>query len=113
MIPQLKKIKKNSNAVKFEMKSGSKTVGHIYLYVIKNDLHKNPYGLLEDLFVDENVRGQGLGTMLLGAVITEAKKRKLYKLIGTSRISRKRLHTFYEKHGFKKHGWEFRMEFMK
>ena len=112
MTPQLKKIKKNSNAVKFEMKSGNKTVGRIYLYVIKNDLHQNPYGLLEDLFVDENVRGQGLGTMLLSAVITEAKKRKLYKLIGTSRMSRKRLHTFYEKYGFKKHGWEFRIDLM-
>ena len=110
MTPQLKKIKKNSNAIKFEMKSGNKTIGRICLYVIKNDLHEQPYGLLEDLFVNENVRGQGLGTMLLGAVITEAKKRKLYKLIGTSRISRKRLHTFYQKHGFKKYGWEFRMD---
>ena len=110
MTPQLKKIKKNSNAIKFEMKSGSKTIGRMYLYLIKNDLHKNRYGLLEDLFVDEKVRGHGIGTILLRAAITEAKKRKLYKLIGTSRMSRERVHVFYEKYGFEKYGFEFRMD---
>lgn len=101
----------SSRAIKFELKQGKKTIGRIYLYLIKNDLHKRPYGLLEDLFVDEKMRGQGLGTMLIDAAIAEAKKRKLYKLVGTSRIARTEVHGFYEKQGFKKYGWEFRMDF--
>ena len=101
---------KSSRAIKLEIKQGGKTVGRIYLYVIKNDLHKRPYGLLEDLFVDERMRGQGIGTMLVNAAIAEAKKRKLYKLVGTSRTQRARLHEFYKRIGFKKHGLEFRMD---
>lgn len=104
------KSKKSSLAVKFEIKNGKETLGRAYLYIIKNDLHKNPYGLLEDLFVEEQYRRQGLGKKLLFAVIAEAKKRKLYKLIGTSRTSRTGVHSFYKKYGFKKFGYEFRID---
>ncbi|MEK7074171.1 MAG: GNAT family N-acetyltransferase, partial [Patescibacteria group bacterium] len=96
---------------KFEIKQGKKMIGRVYLYFIKNDLHKQPYGLVEDLFVDETMRGQGVGRILLEAAIVEAKKRKLYKLIITSRMARTEVHGFYERHGFKKYGWEFRMDF--
>ena len=98
-----------SKAVKFEVKDGKKIIGRAYLYIIKNDLHKKSYGLLEDLFVEEAHRSQGLGQQLLLKVIAEAKRRKLYKLIGTSRTFRTQVHSFYERFGFKKWGTEFRM----
>ncbi len=113
MKTSIKKSIKQSKAIKFEVKDGRKTIGRAYLYIIKNDLHKKPYGLLEDLFVEEAYRKQGLGTKLLIKVISEAKKRKLYKLIGTSRTSRMKAHKFYEKYGFKKYGYEFRMNLTK
>ncbi|MFA5991413.1 MAG: GNAT family N-acetyltransferase [Candidatus Doudnabacteria bacterium] len=105
------KILKTSKAVKFEIKEGKKIVGRAFLYIIQNDLHENPYGLLEDLFVEEEYRSHGLGRQLLLSVVTEAKKRKLYKLIGNSRTFRTQVHHFYEKMGFKKYGFEFRMDF--
>jgi len=111
MLYQIHRIAKNSRATKFEIKQGKKIIGRVYLYVIKNDLHKHSYGLLEDLFVDGAARGQGLGKTLLHAAIAEAKKRKLYKLVGTSRMTRTEVHSFYEKEGFKKYGFEFRMDF--
>ena len=111
MTPQLRRVIKQSRAIKFEVRQGDKTIGRVYLYIIKNDLHKQPYGLVEDLFVDETMRGQGVGRMLLEAAIAEAKKRKLYKLVITSRMARTEVHGFYERHGFKKYGWEFRMDF--
>lgn len=111
MTPQLRRVIKQSHAIKFEVRQGNKTIGRIYLYCIKNDLHKQPYGLVEDLFVDEGARRQGIGKMLLGAAIVEAKKRKFYKLIITSRMARAEVHGFYERHGFKKYGLEFRMDF--
>ena len=101
---------KLSRAIKLEIRRSGKPIGRIYLYVIKNDLHKRPYGFLEDLFVDERMRGQGIGTRLVNEAIAEAKKRKLYKLVGTSRAQRARLHEFYKGIGFKKYGLEFRMD---
>jgi len=88
---------------------GDKKNGRIYLYLIKNDLHEKPYGLLEDLFVEESYRGSGLGRQLVQTAIEEAKKLGCYKLIGTSRNSRDEVHGFYKKLGFEEYGKEFRM----
>lgn len=107
---RIKKLAKPSKAIKFELREGAKAVGRAYLYIIRNELHKKPYGLLEDLFVDEEYRSKGFGKMLLSQVIAEAKRIKLYKLIGTSRLSRVNVHKFYKKFGFAKYGWEFRMD---
>ena len=93
-----------------EIKDGKKVVGRAFLYIIQNGLHKRPYGLMEDLFVVETYRSQGLGKKLILALISEAKKRRCYKLIGTSRTFRTQIHTFYERFGFKKYGFEFRMD---
>lgn len=110
---KIRKVLKTSRLIKFEVKDGKKNIGRAFLYIVKNDLHKQPYGLLEDLFVEEANRGEGLGKKLLLKVLAEAKKHKLYKLIGTSRISRAQVHKFYLKYGFKKYGYEFRMDLRK
>jgi len=107
---KLSKSLKTSKFVKLEVKDGKKVVGRVYLYIIKNSLHKQSYGYVEDLFVEEEYRSQGLGRQLIMDVVAEAKKRKLYKLIGTSRTFRAQIHSFYEKMGFKKYGFEFRMD---
>ena len=52
-----------------------------------NSLHPQPFGLLEDVYVDEASRGHGLGTEIVTAVIAEAKARGCYKLVATSRRS--------------------------
>ena len=106
----IKKINKTSQTIKFEIEKDGQVVGRAYLYLINNDLHEGPYGLLEDVFVDQTYRGQGLGNELLNEVIAEAKAQKCYKLIGTSRTSRAEVHAWYEKLGFEKYGFEFRMD---
>lgn len=110
MNPTIRRVIKQSRAIKFEVRRGNKTIGRVYLYMIKNDLHKQSYGLVEDLFVDEAMRKQGMGKMLLQATIMEARKKRLYKLVITSRMARTEVHAFYERHGFKKYGLEFRMD---
>ena len=97
--------------IKFTVEDGGKEVGRASLYVLFNDLHEEPYGLLEDVFVDEACRGKGYGRELVHAVIDEAQKRKCYKLIATSRESRPEVHAMYEKYGMKKYGLEFRINF--
>lgn len=107
---QIQRSIASSSVIKFECKHGKKTIGRIFLYIINNDLHKRSYGFLEDLFVNEAMRRHGIGKILLEAAIAEAKKRKLYKLIGTSRMARTDVHGFYEHYGFRKYGLEFRMD---
>ena len=103
-------IKKDVYGVLVTLEEKGKTVGRAYVYVLKNGLHKKPFGYLEDVFVDEKYRGMGFGTKLTKLAIAEAKKRKCYKIIATSRLGRPKLHKFYGKWGFKKHGYEFRVD---
>ena len=85
-------------------------IGAMYIYLIKNDSHKEPYALLEDLLVKEDHRKKGIGTALVKEAISEAKRLGCYKIIGTSRMAREEVHHFYEKLGMKKYGYEFRMD---
>lgn len=102
--------KRDVCTIKITAMEGGKETGRAYLYLIFNDLHKEPYGLLEDVFVEESERGKGTGNLLLQEIIKEAKARGCYKLIATSRVERDSVHAWYERHGFKNYGLEFRMD---
>lgn len=99
----------NASGVKFFIEKDGKEVARAFLYVMNNDLHKEPFGFLEDLFVDESLRGHGIGTELLNMVIAEAKNLGCYKLVATSRHERELVHKMYEKAGFENFGLEFKM----
>jgi GNAT superfamily N-acetyltransferase len=99
-----------SFAIKIEAKEGGEVFGWAYLYIMYNDLHKEPFGFMENVFVKEEHRGKGLGTKLIEKLIEEAKAQKCYKLIGNSRYDNPRVHTMYQKMGFKNHGKEFRID---
>ena len=85
-------------------------LGRAYLYIITNDLHSCPYGLLEDLFVRPSARKQGVGTKLVNKAIKQAKSNRCYKIIATSRYARARVHKLYQRFGFKDYGKEFRLD---
>jgi len=108
---EIKKKKIDAYGIKFYVEKDGKEVGRAYLYVMNNDLHKEPFGLMEDVYIDESLRGQGMGTELVEALVAEAKKVGCYKLIATSRYERERVHQLYTRLGFKDHGKEFRLEF--
>lgn len=97
-------------AVRIALQEGGREVGRAYLYIIKNDLHQSPYGLLEDVLVEEKFRGQGLGTELVRMIILEAQKRGCYKLVANSRLANEKVHELYKKIGFTEYGKEFRMQ---
>lgn len=77
---------------------------------MNNDLHKEPFGFIEDVFVDKKVRCCGHGSRLIQEIVEEARRQGCYKIIATSRKSRENVHRFYEQNGFKKHGYEFRLD---
>jgi GNAT superfamily N-acetyltransferase len=103
-----RKTKKDASAIRLACTNGKREVARAYLYILRHDLHKEPFGFLEDVFVEERYRGKGLGTKLVRAATKEAKKRGCYKLIGTSRAERTDVHRFYANLGMKKYGLEFR-----
>ena len=105
-----KEIKRDCYAVKITVQDNEKEVGRVWLYVLQNNTHKEPYGLLADIIIDEQYRGGGWGTKLVQEAIEEAKKIGCYKIIATTRNSREVVCAWYEKFGFKKYGVEFRMD---
>jgi len=100
-----------TKGIKISVEENGKEIGRCFIYLIKNNLHKKPYALLEDIFVDENYREKGIGTQLVKRAIELAKELNCYKIIATSRFERENIHEWYQKLGFKKYGFEFRIDF--
>lgn len=97
---------------KFTSKDNSgEVVGRARLYILDNDLHERPFGLLEDVFVEEASRGQGLANLLVKQIFYYANKAGCYKLIATSRDdgTREEVHAWYLRLGFVDYGTEFRL----
>ena len=101
----------NAIGTKFYVEQDGSEVARAYLYILTNDLHTRPFGFMEDVFVDEVLRGQGIGSDLVKRVVEEAKQRGCYKIICTSRHTKPRVHKLYGELGFEEHGKEFRMNF--
>lgn len=101
-----------AQGIRFSITRDGKEVGHAYLYLLNNDLHEQPFGLLEDVYVDSNYRNKGVANELLEAVLKEAKI-NCYKLIATSRDdgTRTAVHKWYIRLGFMNYGTEFRINF--
>lgn len=100
-----------SNGVRIWVEENGRELGHCYIYIIKNDLHEKPYALLEDVFVGEDDRGKGVGTLLVTRAIELARSLNCYKMIATSRFGREEVHKWYQKLGFRLYGYEFRIDF--
>lgn len=100
-----------TSGIKLFFLQDNREVARAYLYIMNNDLHQQPFALLEDLYVEEQFRGKGIGAQFVQQAIAEARSRGCYKLICTSRQGREELHQWYIKLGFTDHGREFRMDF--
>lgn len=101
----------SATGVKLFVEKDGKEVARAYLYLMTNDLHERPFGFMEDVMVDESLRGQGMGSEIVNALVAEAKKRNCYKIIATSRYSRPKVHELYQHLGWQDHGKEFRIDF--
>ena len=97
-----------AKGIKFSVLEAEAEIARAYLYIMHNDLHSEPFALLEDVYVAQSQRGKGLGTQIVGQAIAKARELGCYKLIATSRKSRPKVHQLYLKLGFEEHGLEFR-----
>ena len=91
-------------------KQDNKIVGSCFLFYIQVPAHGSPYSLLEGMVVHESQRGKGIGTDLTKKAIELARQKGCYKIIFTSGFDREEANKFYENQGFKKWGYEFRMD---
>ena len=107
----VKRETRTAEGIRFSVEAETGEIARAYLYIMHNDLHEEPFGLLEDVYVDESQRGAGIGTRLVRAVIDVARETNCCKLIATSRASRPKVHEFCERLGFRNYGVEFRMDF--
>ncbi len=111
MVMEIKSKTLPVNGIKFYIEKDGKEIARAYLYILKNELHEQPFAFMEDVFVQESFRGQGLGTKLVEHIINKAKEMECYKLICTSRFTKPKVHELYKRLGFKEHGVEFRIDF--
>lgn len=105
----IKHEKVKSRGIKYFIKVDQREVGRAFLYLLWNDYRSKYFGFLEDVYVDENFRGQGHGKKLVKEVIKIAKQNSCYKIVATSRFNKNKVHSLYESLGFEKFGFEFKL----
>lgn len=103
-------LKKEAVGIRFVAEENSRAVGRVFLYILYNALHSEPFGLVEDVFVEAEFRGQGIGAKLMAAAIAKAKEEGCYKMIFTTRHAKTEVKEWYQKLGFSDWGTEFRMD---
>jgi len=99
-----------ANGIKFFIIEDGVEVARAFLYLLKNELHPEPYGLPEDVFVKESHRRMGIAAQLVKAIIAEAEHQKCYKLILNCTED---LVNYYHNLGFKDWVVAMRMDFHK
>ena len=72
-----------ARGIRFSVRRDGAEAARAYLYIMQNDLHPEPFGLLEDVFTLEQYRGTGLATQIVEAAVAEARRQGCYKLIAT------------------------------
>jgi GNAT superfamily N-acetyltransferase len=76
-------------------------VGSLTLHIVPNLTHRGaPYGIIENMVVDEDHRSRGIGRQLIEHAEGLAREAGCYKLSLTSNKRRKDAHRFYESLGF-------------
>jgi len=89
----------------------NKIVGTFTLAIMDNLAHMgSKSGLIEDVVVLQSLQGKGIGKKMMQFAIEACKEKSCYKVCLSSNLKRKNTHIFYEKIGFKKHGYSFLME---
>jgi ribosomal protein S18 acetylase RimI-like enzyme len=85
--------------------------GMLALALIENITHQGrPYAIIENVIVDEAVRGRGIGEALIKSAVEAAREAGCYKVSLTSNKRRTDAHRFYERLGFQQTHEAFRID---
>ena len=83
---QLRTKEISASGVKIVLEENGQNVGRGFLYLLHNDLHQEPFGLMEDVFVEEAFRGKGYGEKITTSMFIISYYLKLTNLIIISYI---------------------------
>jgi len=85
-------------------------VGSFALLIMDNLGHQGaPSGVIEDVVVDPQCQGQGIGRAMMRHALALCGEKGCYKAALSSNLKRERAHAFYESLGFERHGYSFRI----
>ena len=104
----LKKILENENHIIHVAELDGKIVGSTTLLIEQKFIHEGGFvGHIEDVVVNKEFEGQGIGMKLVLSLLDIAKEKKCYKTILNCED---KLIPFYEKIGFKQKSTEMRFD---
>jgi GNAT superfamily N-acetyltransferase len=90
--------------------AGKVIIGAFSLLIMDNLAHGGaPSGIVEDVVVHRNWRGQGVGRQMMQFAMEQCRQAHCYKLTLSSNLQRTAAHRFYEALGFQRHGYSFAM----
>jgi ribosomal protein S18 acetylase RimI-like enzyme len=108
----LKEIKKYPNASLLVAEEDGKVAGTTFLAILPAFAHgTRPFGVIEYVVVDENVRSKGIGKALMDECKRLAAAAGCYKIMLASSKQRTRAHKFYRSNGFQEDALSFRFYF--
>ena len=85
-------------------------VGSFALLIMDNLGHLGaPSAIVEDVVVEPALQGQGIGRAMMDFAVARAREKRCYKMVLSSNAKRERAHAFYERLGFERHGYSFRL----
>ena len=88
----------------------SRIVGTFALLIMHNLGHwGTPSGVIEDVAVDPDCQGQGIGRIMMQHALQICSEKGCYKAALSSNFKRARAHAFYESLGFERHGYSYRV----
>ena len=86
-------------------------VGVFSLLMMDKLAHQGtPAGIVEDVVVQQDLQGQGIGRKMMAFAMDRCREAGAYKLVLSSNLRREKAHQFYESLGFRKHGFSFVVE---
>jgi len=85
-----------------------KTLGTFTLLIVDNLAHMGARsGIVEDVVVAAEWQGMGIGRQMMRVAMQKCHEAGCYKLVLSSNKKRADAHRFYEKLGFRQHGYSF------
>ena len=87
--------------------AGGRIVGFCAWAIVNNLWQAGQIAYIYAMVVDENYRGAGIGTRLIGEIIAGARTLGLKRVELDSGFPREKAHTFYEGLGFEKRAYLF------